>query len=261
MFDWIVKKTTSPRFPFDVAATTDCGLVRAKNEDNLLCRPEAGFFCVADGMGGGACGAQASRDVCDAFARVIDAGGDLSFMTLRKALEAALQRTNTHIRLYAKEHGYRIMGSTVAFLLVDASMPSCACVCHAGDSRVYRARAGVLEPLTRDHTVGNELGRTMAEKAAARAAELQSRRNPLTHILTRAVGTEMTVRTDVRLIDVCAGDRFLLCSDGVHDMLDNPEIAACLQAAPTPTDAIERLSEKIRAAGAGDNYTMICAFV
>ena len=100
----------------------------------------------------------------------------------------------------------------------------------------------------------------LSENAAERAADLQSRRNPLTHILTRAIGTELRARPDLAEIDVKRGDRFLLCSDGVHDMLEDPEIAPILKAASDPSAAIARLSAAVRNAGAADNFTMICVF-
>ena len=81
-----------------------------------------------------------------------------------------------------------------------------------------------------------------------------------THILTRAIGTELRARPDLAEIDIKRGDRFLLCSDGVHDMLENDEIAALLKAAPDPNAAFARLSAAVRNAGAADNFTMICVF-
>ena len=130
----------------------------------------------------------------------------------------------------------------------------------SGNDSIYRMRGGVLTQLTRDHTVGNELGRALSENAAARAADLQSRRNPLTHILTRAIGTELRARPDLAEIDVKRGDKFLLCSDGVHDMLDDVEIAPLLKGASDPAAAVSSLSAAVRNAGAADNFTMICVF-
>ena len=167
---------------------------------------------------------------------------------------------NDRIRAYARSNGYRMMGATIAMMLVDVANPARALVCYAGDSRIYRMRSGVLTQLTRDHTVGNELGRALSENAAARAADLQSRRNPLTHILTRAIGTELRARPDLAEIDVKRGDKFLLCSDGVHDMLDDVEIAPLLKGASDPAAAVSSLSAAVRNAGAADNFTMICVF-
>lgn len=253
-------KNDKPQFPFATATVTDRGFVRRANEDSLLDRPEDGFFCVSDGMGGGEGGALASRWICDAFASVMDAETGSAYEIKQFALVREIQRVNDRIRAYAKENGYKMMGATIALMLVDHAEPVRAIVCHAGDSRIYRLRRDELKLLTRDHTVGNELGRAMSENSAARAADLQSRRNPLTHILTRAIGTELRARPDMSEIDIKRGDRFLLCSDGVHDMLDDPDIAAILKAASGPAAAITRLSAAVRNAGAADNFTMICVF-
>ena len=253
-------RSEMPRFPFATATVTDRGFVRRANEDSFLDRPEDGFFCVSDGMGGGEGGALASRWICDAFADVMDAENGSAFEIKQFALVRELQRVNDRIRAYAKENHYRMMGATLALMLVDHANPARALVCHAGDSRIYRLRGGGLRQLTRDHTVGNELGRALSENASARAAELQSRRNPLTHILTRAIGTELRARPDLAEIDVKRGDRYLLCSDGVHDMLEDSEIAALLKASSDPAAAISRLSAAVRNAGAADNFTMVCVF-
>ena len=253
-------RNEKPQFPFASATVSDRGFVRRANEDAFLDRPDDGFYCVSDGMGGGSGGALASRWICDSFAGVMDAEKDSAFEIRQFALVREIQRVNDRIRAYAHENGYRMMGATIALMLVDHANPTRALICHAGDSRIYRLRAGELNLLTRDHTVGNELGRALSENAAARAADLQSRRNPLTHILTRAIGTELRARPDLAETEVKRGDRFLLCSDGVHDMLEDAEIAALLKDASNPAAAIAHLSAAVRNAGAADNFTMVCAF-
>ena len=260
MFDWFGKNERKPTFPFAAATVTDRGFVRKANEDSFLERAEDGFFCVSDGMGGGACGALASRWICETFDAVIDAEQGSAFEIKQFALVRELQKVNDRIRQYAREHGYRMMGATIALMLVDDADPARALLCHAGDSRIYRLRAGELTLMTRDHTVGNELGRALSENAAGRAADLQNRRNPLTHILTRAIGTELRARPDLTEIEVKRGDRYLLCSDGVHDMLDDAEIQPLLKSAASPAVAVKSLEASVRKAGAGDNYTMVCVF-
>lgn len=259
MFEFFARRD-SPRFPFAVATVTDRGFVRRANEDSLLCLAEDGLFCVSDGMGGGDGGALASRWICEAFAAVMEAEKSSVYEIRQFALVKELQRVNDRIRAFAKAQGYRMMGATMAMMLVDVAKPSRAVVCHAGDSRIYRMRAGKLAQLTRDHTVGNELGRALSANSAERAADLQSRRNPLTHILTRAVGTELRARPDIAEIDIKRGDRFLFCSDGVHDMLENGRISALLADASNPSAAVKKLEVAVRNAGAADNYTIICAF-
>lgn len=259
MFDFIARRD-KPRFPFAVATVTDRGFVRRANEDSLLCLGDDGLFCVSDGMGGGAGGALASRWICDAFAAIMAAEKESVYEIRQFALVKEIQRVNDKIRTYARERGYKMMGATIALMLVDVARPSRALICHAGDSRIYRLRSGTLVQLTRDHTVGNELGRALSENAAERAADLQSRRNPLTHILTRAIGTELRARPDLAEVDIKRGDRFLFCSDGVHDMLTDEEISALLAGGTGPSATVKDIEAAVRKAGAADNYTMICVF-
>ena len=243
---------------FDVAAATDRGLVRADNQDTYLMRKEEFFLAVADGMGGGADGALASAWVCEAFADLL-VTPPKGFRARVKAADAALGAANTRIRAYMKERGIKMMGSTAAVLMADPARPSRGVVAHVGDSRIYRWRKGVGTLLTRDHTVGDELGRALVSDS--QAAALKSRKNPLSHILTRAVGTGFKVRPDWRKIDLRAGDRYLLCTDGVHDVISDAQVAALLGRAKAPADAVKAFAREVISCGAPDNYTLVCAFV
>ncbi len=243
---------------FNVAAGTDCGLVRSENEDSYLMRSREFFLSVADGMGGGVDGALASAWVCEAFADLLAAPPE-TFRARVRGASAALESANTRIRAYMKARGIKMMGSTAALLMADPARPARAVVAHVGDSRIYRWRKGKGVQLTRDHTVGDELGR--AHVNTADAAALKSRKNPLSHILTRAVGTGFKVRPDWRKIDIRAGDRYLLCTDGVHDVLSNEQVSALLGRAKTPADAVKTFAREVIARGAPDNYMLVCAFV
>ncbi len=245
-------------FKFAAASVSARGLVRKDNQDHLVSLPEEGFFCVADGMGGGKGGALASQWVCDGLSLVVRSP-EYSAVSgagrTRFAIDA-IQQANDRIRMYAREQGYKSMGSTVAFLVFDPNDWSHPAIVHAGDSRIYRLRRGELQQLTRDHTVGVELSRKTHSRAEAQ--KLGARSNPLTHILTRAVGTEFRVRPDRQTIDAKVGDRYLLCTDGVHDMLSDEEIAAAMRGWRRPEEIIRRLEKGIIAAGAGDNYSLVC---
>lgn len=241
-------------------ATTDRGLVRADNQDSFCSLPESGLLAVADGMGGGDGGALASQWTCEALAAAARTCAAEPLAAREARAETALQEVNERIRVFARENGYKSMGTTVVLLLLDLENGFCARICHIGDSRLYRFRNGRLDLLTRDHTVGNELGSAMSAGSAERARALQARSNPLTHILTRAVGTLIRARSEWKTVDVQRGDRFLLCSDGVHDMLDDASIGALLKASTSPRDAVARLADAVRVAGAGDNYTILCAW-
>ena len=242
------------------AATTDRGLVRADNQDSFVCTPEEGFLCVADGMGGGEGGALASRWACEALQEAWMATRGKSLDLREHQVLEALQSANGRIRAYAKSKGFKVMGTTAAAFLHECEDGFRARIFHVGDSRVYRYRLGRLDVLTRDHTVGNELGAAMSAASSAQAKSLQARSNPLTHILTRAVGTELRARPEWKTVDLQKGDRFMLCSDGVHDMLSDVEIAAVLKESSSPRAAVARIETAVRKAGAGDNYTIVCGY-
>ena len=243
---------------FDVAAASDRGLVRADNQDSYLMRPGEFFLAVADGMGGGADGALASAWICEEFTKLLELP-PVSFRERLAKAGAALAAANTRIRAYMKERGIKMMGSTAALLMADPLRTARGAIAHVGDSRIYRWRKGGGTLLTRDHTVGDELGRALVN--GARAEDLKSRKNPLSHILTRAVGTGFRVRPDWRKVDFRAGDRYLLCTDGVHDVLSTAQVSKLLGRAKTPADAVEAFARDVIAGGAPDNYTLICAFV
>lgn len=243
---------------FDVAAATDRGLVRADNQDSYLMSKEEFFLAVADGMGGGADGALASAWICEEFSKLLEMP-PVSFRERLAKTGAALTAANARIRAYIKERGIKMMGSTAALLMADPSRPARGAIAHVGDSRIYRWRKGIGKLLTRDHTVGDELGRALVSDS--QAAALKSRKNPLSHILTRAVGTGFKVRPDWRKIDLCAGDRYLLCTDGVHDVISDAQVAALLGRAKAPADAVKAFAREVISCGAPDNYTLVCAFV
>jgi len=243
---------------FVAASTSEKGLVRSDNQDTVVCECGAGLFAVADGMGGGSEGALASKWVGEALEDVAKAKVSLSLAERMELVGEMIKRANKRIRMRAAECGHKTMGTTVALMLVDPGDLSQAKICHAGDSRVYRLRGGTLQPLTRDHTVGCELG--VAAAAGGYARLCASRRNPLSHILTRAVGTEDLLRLEWLDIGLERGDRFLLCTDGVHDVMEDDDLRAALPGG-TPASAAARISEKVLSRGAPDNFSIVCVDV
>ena len=255
MFGFLRRKRTV----FVAASASDRGLVRADNQDSVLCDAGAGLFAVADGMGGGSEGALASQWVREALDDVAKAKVSLSLAERMELVGEMLKRANRRIRLRTADCGHKTMGTTVALMLADTRDLSQAKICHAGDSRVYRLRGGTLQPLTRDHTVGCELGRAAASKGYP-VRDCGSRRNPLSHVLTRAIGTEDLLRLEWLDISLERGDRMLLCSDGVHDVLEDDEIGSLLSGG-TPSEAVARIAESVRGRGAPDNYSIVCVDV
>ena len=238
------------------------GKVRKNNEDHLHLDEANGVFAVADGMGGGAEGERASAMVCDALgaaARDGHAGRvtlpEKAFSEHVDAVGAAIAKANQDIFEYAGQRGFKQMGSTIALLMFEGGESKRAAICHIGDSRVYRVRGGAAELLTRDHTVGAELEKALGEETARGGTRalptggFAKRSNPLAHLLTRAIGTEKVVKCEWRKIDVEIGDTYLICSDGVHDVIETDELAGLL--------TVEQLSAKVLERGAPDNYSFI----
>jgi len=144
---------------------------------------------------------------------------------------------------------YHNMGTTVVAAIVS---PNGGWIGHVGDSRIYRLRQGVLEQLTEDHTVINELtkaGQLTPEEAA---------RHPLRHAITRSVGTDKEVKADVAIIDWQPGDRLLLCSDGLSNMVEDKLLEMTLgQPGAGLEDTADRLVEMALDAGGDDNVTIV----
>ena len=232
-------------------AVSETGKVRKDNQDAFFADAAKTLFCVADGMGGGSEGATASRFVCEEIARAAESAD----MPLRmKAVDESIATANARILAYARGKGFKQMGSTVAVLLLDPTRPGRAAICHVGDSRIYRVRRGCAELLTKDHTIGGQLSELATGE---QAAGLRSRKNPLAHVLTRAIGVEERVSGDWRKIDVEKDDAFLVCSDGVHDVVADSLLGEILTVSESLETASKRLSDEIVRNGAPDNYTYV----
>ena len=236
------------------AAVCETGLSREENQDCVFSSETGLLFAVADGMGGGSEGGKASAILCR---RIAETERSPALEEVIKAVDAAIDTANSEIFEYATNQGFRQMGSTLALMAFDGVDGACAAVGHVGDSRVYRIRGGVSELLTIDHSVGEELRALFAGRKDA--SSFSDRSNRLAHVLTRAVGVSAQVKCEWMKIDVSPGDRFLLCSDGLHDVIRSDEIAGLLSAA-TPDAAVSALSAEIVRRGAPDNYSIIVIF-
>jgi len=223
---------------FRSVGASDVGLARTINEDAFVERPEVGLWAVADGLGGHRAGEVASHMVCDALAELVPDP------TLEGAIESARQRLQMVNEYLLRDGTHAVLSdrsaSTVVLLVVRES--SCA-ILWAGDSRVYRWRAGKLERLTRDHSAENAAGPVGPELANA---------------ITRAVGVQETLSLDIRREKVCAGDRFLLCTDGLTRTVAEPEIQALMDHEDI-AEAVKGLISATLTAGAPDNVTVLIA--
>lgn len=224
------------------AGLTHRGLVRAHNEDALLVRSDAGLWLVADGMGGHDAGDWAARMVCEQVARA-NLAGELAGGISR--IEAALNEANAEIQESAARMGTTI-GSTVVALLLGHGRFACV---WAGDSRAYLRRGDDLRRLTTDHTwVQERVGRG---DIPAEAAD----RHPNRHIISRAVGIVPHLELDVVEGRTDSGDRFLICSDGLTEVVDDAELSQCLDRF-APAEACDELLQLALTRGAPDNLTL-----
>ena len=233
---------------FTSHALTHIGLVRQRNEDALLEMPDLGLWAVADGMGGHEAGDFASASIVTALG-AIEPPADLG--DFAEAAIAELHAVDAALRTRAAKLGPAVViASTVVVLLANADEFACL---WAGDSRLYRWRpgqpSGELRQLTVDHSKVQE----MVEAGLLEPEE--AHRHPYLNIVTRSIGGGHLEFGHLREA-VLPGDRFLLCSDGLTNMVEDAEIAQELAAAP-PREAALRLRDHVLARGAIDNVTIV----
>lgn len=231
---------------FQFAERTDQGRVRENNEDVILALPEAGLFAVADGMGGAREGEVAARAAIEHLRESCgDAGVPL--LTRVRRCRDAVNDASLWIRQYAARHGNPGMGTTLVALLFDFEDPASAAVLHAGDSRLYRFRDGALEQLTRDHSV------------AAMAGVSENGHLPpmFRSVITRSVGARRSVELETTALDVRRGDLFLLCSDGLSNLVSRDKMTVIL-ASPRELEAqADELVKAALARGGDDNISVV----
>ncbi len=225
---------------------TDAGKVRQNNEDSLLVGEgtDTSLFAVADGVGGSEAGEVASGITVEALKELRP---DAPF-------DSVVQEANQRI-LAAVQADERLsgMGTTVVAVRFTGSPEEPAAeVAHVGDSRAYLLRGGEMKPLTEDHSLVAELVRS-GDLTRAQAAE-----HPQKNLITRALGADEDIEVDTMILPIEAGDRFLLCSDGLSDMVPEDRIAEIL-AAPSkdPEEPARRLLSEALEAGGSDNITIV----
>jgi protein phosphatase len=224
------------------AGVTDVGRVRDGNEDDFLDQADRlGLVAVADGMGGHRAGEVASATALEALRAAVASGESLRD-AIEGANEAVLEKSESDREL----HG---MGTTLtAGMLAGKGLLT---VGHVGDSRAYLIRDGEISQITADHSLVEEM---------VRGGELtpeQAEVHPQRSIITRALGIDAEVDVDLYPIELQAGDRILLCSDGLTTMLRPEEIANIFGREPDPGRAAQLLVDAANAAGGEDNITAV----
>ncbi len=225
---------------------TDAGRVRKNNEDSLLVgegRDET-LFVVADGIGGFEAGEVASSIAVDV----------LKDLGPSDSLEDAIREANRRILAAARgDERFHGMGTTVvAMRFGGTGEEPVAQISHVGDSRAYLLRGGELKPVTEDHSLVAELVRS-GDLTRAQASE-----HPQKNLITRALGADAEVDVDTVVLPVEPGDRLLLCSDGLSDMVPEPGMLEILASYPENSERAARaLVVAALEAGGADNVTVV----
>ncbi len=243
---------------FEFFSATDTGRARNNNEDSVAVDEASAMIVLADGMGGYNAGEVASG-MATSFIKtelgrwLTEASSSASDTDVRRAMDICVDNANRAIFSAANSNPqYAGMGTT---LVVGVFRDGRLLVGHVGDSRAYRLRGGRLSQITKDHSLLQEqidAGLITAEQAAFSANK---------NLVTRAVGVEDTVLLENNMHDLLPGDTYLLCSDGLSDMLSDETIQQLLLAHDSLADGATALIAAANDAGGKDNISVILARV
>ncbi|MFP4474054.1 MAG: Stp1/IreP family PP2C-type Ser/Thr phosphatase [Desulfatibacillaceae bacterium] len=235
---------------------THTGMVRKNNEDFFLVNPERNVYIVADGMGGHRAGEVASRLAAESvngyFSERLLATIRIDDQRIESAMKASLVEAHRLVlEMGSENQEQRGMGCTmVTAVIVDDALH----LCHVGDARAYVCNADGIHAATTDHSV------VMAMVNAGRMTLEEARHSPFKNEITMAVGGGAPLLPDYTLHELCDGDRIVLCSDGLWDMLEDARIHQIAMAAGTAGEACEELIAEANDAGGRDNVTVVVVF-
>jgi serine/threonine protein phosphatase PrpC len=219
-------------------AATDVG-GRETNQDFFVAEPP--LFAVADGMGGHRAGDVASRTAVEVVIQQLGDGDEALTQAVREANREVYQKAGSNPDL-------KDMGTTITAMVVRNGSTH---LVHVGDSRAYLLRGGAISRLTEDHSV---VARMVRE---GRITAAQAEYHPQRSVLEKALGVGAEVDVDAHTLDTEPGDRILLCSDGLTNVLDDEEIQRILQQERDPSKAAKRLVDQAVRGGANDNVTSV----
>ncbi|CAL9514346.1 MULTISPECIES: Stp1/IreP family PP2C-type Ser/Thr phosphatase [unclassified Streptomyces] len=230
------------------AAGSHKGMIREGNEDSGYAGPR--LLAIADGMGGAAAGEVASSE---AISTIVALDDDIPGSDVLTSLGAAVQRANDQLRQMVEEDpSLEGMGTTLTALLWTGQRLG---LVHVGDSRAYLLRDGVLTQITQDHTWVQRLvdeGRITEEEATT---------HPQRSLLMRALGSGDHVEPDLSIREVRAGDRYLICSDGLSGVVSHQTMEETLASYQGPQETVQELIQLALRGGGPDNITVIVADV
>lgn len=242
------------------AAKTDVGMKRTHNEDYFSLMEDEQLFIVADGMGGHSSGEVASRlaaeTVSEFYQRTKDEDAtwpykmDRSLSYIENRLVCGIKLANYKIyETASKDIRFKGMGTTIVTCLINGDK---IYIAHVGDSRCYRLRNGVVEQITRDHSLLEDYKDAKPDMTAE-----EERNFPHKNVITRALGMRDTVQVDIRTEEVMDADLFLLCSDGLSGMITDEHIRQILTASEDLEKSVAELVDSANRAGGTDNITTL----
>jgi serine/threonine protein phosphatase PrpC len=232
---------------------TDVGRVRSNNEDIFMINADAGFCLVADGMGGAAAGETASQIFAHAAAEIFDRVKASSEQEMVDCVQNVFLLANDRILRHVDQYPeHRGMGCTAELLAFTATG---FIIGHMGDSRTYRLRQGGLEQLTRDHSlVQDQIDQGLITIEQARSHRMRN-------VILRAVGVRPSPALDTLRGPIFSEDLFLLCSDGLTDLVQDEEITKILKTNSKLSSKAMQLIELANFVGGKDNVTVVLAEV
>jgi protein phosphatase len=257
-----VSTDAAPSLVIESWGATDVGVKRRLNEDVFLVDEDLGVYLVADGMGGHAAGEVASRLAADEIIRNLSEHVTVDSETwpehwnmARSAaanvvVDAILAGHDRVTRAVRRDSNLRGMGTTVV-VAVHPPNSRTLVICHVGDSRAYRLRNGCIELLTDDHSWVHE------QVAAGFLTEEAARSHPLKNVVTQALGGSTDPQVDILETELCEGDLYLLCSDGLNSMLSDEEIHEILKSAEGLEDTAAALIAGANERGGHDNISVV----
>ncbi len=245
---------------------SDVGLKREGNEDSFSTKDSLGLYIVADGMGGHLAGEVASRVAVEminkSFGRWVEeetsedqlfGNPDRSLTKRGNYISGSIQLANRVVyEMAVEQEQYHGMGTTAVVLVVT---PTLIIAANVGDSRIYMLRDGNIERLSKDHSIVAEqveMGMMTEEEAEA---------SPLRHVLTRNLGSAENVEPDIFEIEPSNNDRFILCSDGLTDLVSDEEIREMTQNEEDPEKLCRKFIEMALKRGGHDNPTVVSVFL
>ncbi len=246
-----------------MALAVRCGTVsitgnyRENNEDRCLADPSGRYFIVADGMGGQCAGEKASEMAVELISKKLDQLIDFSQDGNQKvvsAIDQAVTHANVEIMALSElDSNFHNMGTTIAMIVKVGER---FYVAGIGDSRVYLVRDGKIQRLTKDHSL------TDALLEAGTITEEEAARHRYRNVLYRYLGTkEGGTGAKAQVVDLRAGDRFMMCSDGATDGLADKDLESLLASNSDPQQAAEAIVAAAQVAGSRDNITCLTIFV